>query len=209
MLPTPEPVSLPVADDWSALKDAIRRFEDAWRQGPRPAVDDYLPAGGQLRSRVLIELVHIDLELRLKAGEAARVEEYLARYPELAGDPAVPLDLIAAEYELRRRGEPRLARDEYEQRFPQYQHELPANIGRATLIGRDAGWDTSLREVFPEVPGYEILGLISRGGMGVIYRARQSSLDRLVALKFLPVDCAHDPVWLERFGREARTASAL
>ena len=95
----------PLDEDWSALKDAMRRFEDAWRQGPRPAVDDYLPASGQLRSRVLIELVHIDLELRLKAGEAARVEEYLARYPELASDQAVTLPLIAAEHEFRRRSE--------------------------------------------------------------------------------------------------------
>jgi hypothetical protein len=46
--------------------------------------------------------VHLELELRLKAGEAARAEEYLARYPELAGDTAA-LDLITAEHELRRR----------------------------------------------------------------------------------------------------------
>ena len=93
----------PFGEDWSALKDAMRRFEDAWRQRHRPAIDDYLPSGDQLRSRVLIELVHIDLELRLKAGEAARVEEYLARYPELASDQAVTLALIAAEHEFRRR----------------------------------------------------------------------------------------------------------
>ena len=86
MLPDTEPVPLPLAEDWLALKDAVKRFEQAWRQGPRPAIDDYLPAGDPLRVRVLIELVHIDLELRLKAGEAARVEEYLARYPELTDD---------------------------------------------------------------------------------------------------------------------------
>src|SRR5258707_14562931 len=130
MLPEPEPVPSPLTEDWSALKDAVKRFEHAWRQGHRPVIDDNLPTGDPLRSRVLIELVHIDLELRLKAGETAWVEEYLARYSELAGDRAVTLELIAAEHELRRRREPSLALDEYLQRFPQYRAELPEQIAR-------------------------------------------------------------------------------
>src|SRR5215467_7275882 len=105
MVPSPEPVPSLLTEGWWALKDAVRRFENEWRQGSRPVIDDFLPAAGPLRNRVLIELVHIDLELRLKAGEAARVEEYLARYPELAGDRVVALGLIAAEHELRRRTE--------------------------------------------------------------------------------------------------------
>ncbi len=45
-----------------------------WRQGPRPKLDAHLPEG-RLRHPVLIELAPIDLEVRLKAGEAARGEE--------------------------------------------------------------------------------------------------------------------------------------
>src|SRR5262245_15891226 len=111
MLSGPKPAHAPPSADQSALEDVALRFENAWRQGPRPPIDDYLPADVPLRSRVLIELVHIDLELRLKAGEAARVEDYLARYQELAGDRAVFLELIAAEYDLRRRREPGVAAD--------------------------------------------------------------------------------------------------
>jgi predicted ATPase len=59
------------------------------------------------------------------------------------------------------------------------------------------------------VPGYEVLDALGRGPLGVVYRARQKSLDRPVALKLLPADCAHDPVWLGRFRRDALTASAL
>jgi len=87
---------LTLAEDWLALKDAVKRFEQAWRQGQRPAIDDFLPASDLLRVRVLIELVHIDLELRLKAGEAVCVEEYLARYPKLTDDRDAILALIMA-----------------------------------------------------------------------------------------------------------------
>src|SRR5262249_36486882 len=66
-----------------------------------------------------------------------------------------------------------------------------------------------LAEAVPEVAGYEVLELLCHGGMGVVYKARQQSLHRLVALKLLPVECTQDPVWWERFRREALTASTL
>ena len=56
---------------------------------------------------------------------------------------------------------------------------------------------------------YEVVASIGAGGMGEVYRARDTSLGRDVALKVLPESVAHDPERLARFDREARTLAAL
>jgi serine/threonine protein kinase len=56
---------------------------------------------------------------------------------------------------------------------------------------------------------YEILALIGAGGMGEVYRARDTRLDRPVAIKVLPAIAAADPERRRRFEQEARTVSAL
>src|SRR5271169_4239556 len=56
---------------------------------------------------------------------------------------------------------------------------------------------------------YEILDAIGAGGMGEVYRARDSRLERAVAIKILPVQFSSDPVRKQRFEREAKTISSL
>ena len=64
-------------------------------------------------------------------------------------------------------------------------------------------------QIAPHFPQLEILEFLGRGGMGVVYKARQKTLNRLVALKLLAPERVRDPKFAERFAREAQALAAL
>ncbi|WP_425613734.1 serine/threonine-protein kinase PknK [Anatilimnocola sp. NA78] len=200
----------PLGDDtWSGCEGLIREFEQAWRKGAPPQISDYLLPEDPRRSVMLRELMHVDLEYRVKAGQRTCVEYYLDQFPELVLDLDSVLDLIAAEYELRRRNESDLSSSEYNRRFPAFGNRIAERLQVAdrTLGGMLTAPRDAAQPI--EVPGYQIVAKLGRGGMGVVYQALEPRLGRHVALKFVPPELAGDAHRMQRFIREAQTASGL
>ena len=89
--------------------------------------------------------------------------------------------------------------------------------GGSEVAGKSAATNSFAGRFVPPTPdelaGYfpdlEILELLGHGGMGVVYKARQKRLDRLVALKILSPQVGQDPAFAERFPREARAMAML
>ncbi len=77
------------------------------------------------------------------------------------------------------------------------------------VTGSDVPDITDAADVSQRLPQFEIIELLGQGGMGVVYKARQPALDRIVALKILPPSEALSPDFVERFRREARALAKL
>jgi serine/threonine protein kinase len=100
--------------------------------------------------------------------------------------------------ELRREVESLLAQEDRAAHF--LETDEPAIPGKATSSSVPEG---------KQIGHYLVLEFLLKGGMGEVYKARDTRLDRTVAIKFLPQACAADRLALDRFQREARAASAL
>src|SRR5262249_40775578 len=143
---------------WSDCEALIKAFERAWLRDGAPAIEDYLRADGRERQALMVELVHVDLEFRLKAGESVRMETYLSRFPQLAGSRETILDLLAAEYELRQRYQGDVGLDEYSRRFPEYREALRQRLTDAERDTPGPSADPALAgpSKWPMLRGYEI-----------------------------------------------------
>ena len=171
-------------------------------QADRPA--DRAPApGGRALSRGDLGRLEEEQRLRWERGEPVLVEDYIRAIPRLLEEPDDLLDLIYHEILLREELGEEPGLDEYLRRFPQFDgairdqfrvHEAIRFAGRA---GDDGGAEPGAKLLTlaienavaaatpPQIPGFEVIRELGRGGMGVVYLARQAGLNRMVAIKMI------------------------
>lgn len=165
-------------------------------------------------------------------GVSLATESLLEKFPQLASDRESVLELIYLEWIVRQERGEACSFEDYSARFPEYRADLGKLLevddalrdamGEEPLSGSKRGrlsgaslldtW-TDGNPVIPsgvaQIGDYALQGIVGRGGMGIVYRAKQCRLDRLVALKTLDLIGSLNPQSVVRFREEAELVARL
>jgi WD40 repeat protein/serine/threonine protein kinase len=173
-------------------------------------------SGGRLALRLACEQ-----QYRWREGNRVPVEAYLDKHPDLHADVDGLMDLICNEWALREARGESIQLDEYLHRFPNLDQSLRMQWevrDYCRAMTRPAVFSTHPSPIapgstpatdLPQVPGYELLSVLGRGGMGIVYKARHLGLNRIVALKMLVAGVLAKPVEQARFKIEAEAVARL
>jgi serine/threonine protein kinase len=201
-------------------------FAQSCRQGRRPDLRAFLVAHHLDEAEEIATIIAIDQYQRWLAGERVSAEEYLKLLPGGPTADQAACDVIYGEYLLREQFGEHPSLEEYTRRFPAQARLLSRQVELHHALATDQrgaaqeddvprtyhnpSLDPSRQPLAPsDIPGYEIVGILGRGGMGVVYEARQLVLDRIVALKVLDIKPGSDEDSLKRIQLEARVMARL
>ncbi len=198
------------AVDFAALIDDQRA---RWRKGEPVAVEVYLEQNPALAARddTILDLIYNEVVLREEVGQKPRLDEYLRRFPRWAPQLARKFEghrAVAGSTLRETRLETDKGAEDGDQEVQSFESTLefsqsdelpPERPGSAARRGGP----------LPRIPGYEVLGELGRGGMGVVYLARQVRLNRPCALKTILAGDHASPEIAIRFLAEAETVARL
>ncbi len=220
-----------------SFEHRVAAFEAAWRTGtPPPDIADYLSSGAQVTMEIqqllMRELICIDLEMRWRHSQDKSVtvkplaiEHYLQRFHPADADESLWQELIAEEYRARHRWGDRPTATSYFQKFPQLREVLASrlcDIDRELQIERGEPRHAESPSVSVrnedlaiaiggraplDYADFVLEKLIGAGRTGKVYRARQISTGRNVAIKYLRKEFMRQSAVVQRFIVEAATIS--
>jgi WD40 repeat protein len=207
-----EPIGIPSHTDSRRLHDIVDQFEQAWRDNPDapPQIPADLPPDEPLRTRILVELLKTDLEFR---HDSARVDDYLAQYPEIAKDTRAADELRAWAEQLLRN----LETDSWWQLvdsetlplgLPHAEGEPTKPEGQSEPISFHFP-PSVLRGYLGQLGHYHLLKMLGAGSMGAVFLAEDARMRRLVAIKVPRPQWADSERFRRRFKNEARISAQV
>ncbi|MDA1050684.1 MAG: serine/threonine-protein kinase [Planctomycetota bacterium] len=245
---SPKPSQPVSADRQPEIHEVCHRFEQAWQAGESPQIEDFL-SNDSPSDELLAKLIELDLQHRLANDSEASIKRYFDRFPGLVANPAMAVNLIRVEFEIRHRQNPEISADDYLEDFPSLRLQLTEEFNRhrksskrrfpirlncphcndPIAVGegesseeevvcpscgssfhlepdRTTSWST---EKLPELGKFKLLAAIGKGAFGTVYKAEDTELHRIVAVKVPRSGSFHTPEDEDRFMREARNAAQL
>ena len=193
------PPDLDRADLVSLLRTELRHL---WRNGETVFIEQFrtqLQRAGATENDWL-SLIGTEIQLRRECGQFPELEEYVRRFPELTGRLPDAYNFGAHHDENAHTQVDAAAKNE---------SMLDGSFAGKTMRQKVSTTDLDLDDLDLRIPGYQILSVLGRGGMGVVYQARQTGLNRVVALKMILSGCHADKEDRARFVQEAEAVAAL
>jgi serine/threonine-protein kinase len=187
-------------EDLRYIDAVCDRFEAAWRAGQSPDASSFLAdAREELRQPLFRDLLRIDLQYRHERGERPDAPKYRQRFPELS-------EVVDAVFASALKDQGSLSTRRVRRAGS------PGHSTVSSHASADPAAEDDFRLFEPQgsgAQGYEIIEELGRGGMGVVYRARQIALNREVALKVIKHGELATSAELVRFQNEAEAVAQL